>query len=68
MTAKDANLHGKNNRSGSPIGNDDVAAVLLAAADDGVAGDERVSRGSAGEYQADERAVVPRLRWQVSGI
>ena len=41
MTAKDANLHGKNNRSGSPIGNDDVAAVLLAAADDGVAGDER---------------------------
>ena len=26
----------------------------------------QVSRGSAGEYQADEQAVVPRLRWQVS--
>ena len=24
-------------------------------------------RGSAGEYQADEQAVVPRLRWRVSG-
>ena len=27
----------------------------------------QVSRGSAGEYQADEQAVVPRLRWRVSG-
>ena len=26
-----------------------------------------MSRGSAGEYQADEQAVVPRLRWRVSG-
>ena len=26
-----------------------------------------VSRGSAGEYQADERAGVARLRWRVSG-
>ena len=25
------------------------------------------SRGSAGKYQADEQAGVPRLRWQVSG-
>ena len=30
--------------------------------------DERpVSRGSAGEYQADERAGVARLSWRVSG-
>ena len=28
----------------------------------------QVLRGSAVEYQADEQAVVPRLRWQVSGI
>ena len=28
----------------------------------------QVSRGSAGEYQADERAGVARLRWRVSGI
>ena len=28
---------------------------------------EQVSRGSAGEYQADERAVVAQLRWRVSG-
>ena len=27
----------------------------------------QVSRGSAGEYQADEQAGVERLRWQVSG-
>ena len=27
----------------------------------------KVSRGSAGEYQADERAGVARLCWQVSG-
>ena len=27
----------------------------------------QVSRGSAGEYQADERAVVTQLRWRVSG-
>ena len=27
----------------------------------------QVSRGSAGEYQADEQAGVPRLRWRVSG-
>ena len=27
----------------------------------------QVSRGSAGEYQADEQAVVARLRWRVSG-
>ena len=27
----------------------------------------QVSRGSAGEYQADERAVVARLSWRVSG-
>ena len=27
-----------------------------------------VSRGSAGEYQADERAGVARLSWRVSGI
>ena len=26
-----------------------------------------VSRGSVAEYQADERAVVARLRWRVSG-
>ena len=26
----------------------------------------QVSRGSAGEYQADERAGVTRLRWRVS--
>ena len=28
---------------------------------------EEVSRGSAGEYQADERAGVARLSWRVSG-
>ena len=28
---------------------------------------KQVSRGSAGEYQADERAGVPRLSWRVSG-
>ena len=28
---------------------------------------EQVSRGSAGEYQADERAGVARLSWRVSG-
>ena len=27
-----------------------------------------VSRGSAGEYQADERAGVARLSWRLSGI
>ena len=27
----------------------------------------QVSRGSASEYQADEQAVVPWLRWRVSG-
>ena len=27
----------------------------------------QVSRGSAGEYQADEQAGVSRLRWRVSG-
>ena len=27
----------------------------------------QVSRGSAGEYQADERAGVARLSWRVSG-
>ena len=27
----------------------------------------QVSRGSAGEYQADEQAGVARLRWRVSG-
>ena len=27
---------------------------------------KQVSRGSAGEYQSDERAGVTRLRWQVS--
>ena len=27
----------------------------------------QVSRGSAGEFQADELAVVPRLPWRVSG-
>ena len=27
----------------------------------------QVSRGSAGEYQADEPAVVARLSWQISG-
>ena len=27
----------------------------------------QVSRGSAGEYQADERAGVTRLSWRVSG-
>ena len=27
----------------------------------------QVSRGSVGEYQADEQAVVPWLRWRVSG-
>ena len=27
----------------------------------------QVSRGSAGEYQADERAVVTQLRWRASG-
>ena len=29
---------------------------------------KQVSRGSAGEYQADERVGVPRLSWRVSGI
>ena len=28
----------------------------------------QVSRGSAGEYQADERAGVARLRWRVSAM
>ena len=28
----------------------------------------QVSRGSAGEYQADEQAGVARLRWRVSGM
>ena len=27
-----------------------------------------MSRGSAGEYQADERAGVARLSWRVSGL
>ena len=27
----------------------------------------QVSRGSAGEYQADEQAAVPWLHWRVSG-
>ena len=28
----------------------------------------QVSRSSAGEYQADEQAVVPRFRWRVSRV
>ena len=29
--------------------------------------EEQMSRGSAGEYQADEQAGVARLSWRVSG-
>ena len=28
---------------------------------------KQVSRGSSGEYQADEQACVARLRWRISG-